>query len=123
MRLISWYELMESSSRLHTSRRRDARPPSQRIGDPAPEDQRDDAHVVQIFIGNDPGFRAEVIPTRMHEPGFYVRVSEPNDPEEVRRMWNRSDDDPVRQQSEIYRSTVDLFLFKIAVDHAHVYVE
>jgi hypothetical protein len=61
---VTWTELLEHCSRLHTTRRR----PS---GPRGTGELREDSAMLDVFLPD--GTPATVVPTRMHEPGFYVR--------------------------------------------------
>lgn len=57
---LTWAQLLDECSRLHTTRTR--RMPW--------GTKREDSRMIRIAID---GRRATVVPTRMHEPGFYFR--------------------------------------------------
>lgn len=61
--LLTWDELIEHCSRLHTGRRRPWGPGGGEL--------REDSQVLAVTICGQPG---EIVPTRMHEPGFYWRL-------------------------------------------------
>lgn len=69
--VVTWQDLLEECSRIHTTRTREVIP--------GWEEQREDSHMLDIFVGDVP---AVVVPTRMHEPGFYVRS-----PNASSEMW------------------------------------
>lgn len=60
---LTWPQIVEHCSRLHTTRTRPEGP----WGNAEP---REDSRMLDIIIDGTP---AVVVPTRMHEPGFYVR--------------------------------------------------
>lgn len=61
--VLSWDDLLDLCSRIHTTRTRPAWP-----GEDAP--MREDSQMIDVWID---GVKAQVVPTRMHEPGFYWR--------------------------------------------------
>lgn len=64
---LTWNELLDRSSRLHTTR-------TKNIGPAGTTLLHDDAQKLSVRLPD--GRSATVIPTRLHEPGFYV-VAEP----------------------------------------------
>lgn len=58
---MTWDELVDLCSRLHTKRQRRAYPS-------AP--MREASQMIDVLID---GLPAQIVPTRMHEPGFYLR--------------------------------------------------
>lgn len=65
---LTWDEIVEHCSRLHTTRRRRMFPEHLFPND---TEMREDSQVMPVIAD---GNRARVVPTRMHEPGFYVQV-------------------------------------------------
>lgn len=66
MTALAWDEIVEHCSRLHTTR--------QRPEGPWPDaEMREDSQMLAVVID---GRRATVVPTRIHEPGFYVRFED-----------------------------------------------
>jgi hypothetical protein len=63
---VSWFEIMEHCSRLHTTRRRPCGPWEG-------AELREDSQVLNVTIR---GRLARIVPTRMHEPGFYVSYAD-----------------------------------------------
>lgn len=62
---ITWDELLEECSRIHTTRIRTIKLGTGTFS-------REDAHKLAVRLPD--GRRATVVPTRLHEPGFYVRA-------------------------------------------------
>lgn len=65
---LSWAEIVDHCSRLHTTRTRPELPWDENSA------RREDSQMLDVLIDETP---ACVIPTRMHEPGFYVRSRTP----------------------------------------------
>lgn len=63
---LTWDEIVEHCSRLHTTRTRP-------VGPWEEAELREDAHMLDVWVGDRP---AVMVPTRMHEPGFYVRYED-----------------------------------------------
>lgn len=60
---LTWADVLNESSRVHTTRTREV------FGE-----KREDSRVMEVWIHADEQERpAVVVPTRMHEPGFYLR--------------------------------------------------
>lgn len=63
---LTWEELLDECSRIHTTRRRPEGPwPNAAL--------REDSQMLEVLIK---GVPARVVPTRMHEPGFYYWVGD-----------------------------------------------
>lgn len=63
--VLTWQELLDECSRVHTTRMR-----MMPWGELA-----EDSHMLDIWIATaDDPVPAVVVPTRLHEPGFYVRA-------------------------------------------------
>lgn len=62
---ITWNELLEECSRIHTTRTRTIQLSHDTF-------VREDAHKLAVRLPD--GRKATVVPTRLHEPGFYVRA-------------------------------------------------
>lgn len=63
---ISWHGIMEHCSRLHTSRRKP-------VGPWPDAEMREASAILAVTINGRP---VTIIPTRMHEPGFYWRCED-----------------------------------------------
>lgn len=47
-----------------------------------PDEMREDSQMLDIWLGDTP---AVIVPTRMHEPGFYVRYADQTPPNDIIR--------------------------------------
>lgn len=95
---LAWADLLDECSRLHTSRTRPEGPWENAA-------LREDAQMLDIWVSNFLGpepIPAVVVPTRMHEPGFYVRA-----PDGALKQW-------------ALRSPQDLEIFHRLVDAGYV---
>lgn len=79
---LTWDEIVEHCSRLHTTRTRRTLPAELFPDD---DELREDSQPLDVIAD---GWTATIVPTRMHEPGFYVRVK---DGSEFGALW-RSDE-------------------------------
>jgi hypothetical protein len=66
---VTWDEIVEHCSRLHTTRTR-------RIG-PWTDEMREASAVMEVEVAGSP---ARIVPTRMHEPGFYWWLKDEDGP-------------------------------------------
>lgn len=78
---LTWQTLLDECSRVHTTRTRPLLP--------GMDEQREDAQMMDVFIDDMP---AVVVPTRMHEPGFYVRS-----PNGENTYWNLRSEEQLEQ--------------------------
>lgn len=86
---LTWAEIVDHCSRLHTTRTRPLYPGA--------DEQAEGSQMLDIWVTHGRRLPAVVVPTRMHEPGFYVRCPNGYEPD---WMW-RSDDDLERFHSYV----------------------
>ena len=66
---MTWDEILDTCSRLHTTR--------QRPEGPWPDaEMREGSRMIDVTVQDRP---AQIVPTRMHEPGFYWRYMDEPD--------------------------------------------
>lgn len=97
---LTWDEIVDHCSRLHTTRRK----PRYRCDDDCTE-MREASEMLDVLIdtGGSRGISpAQIVPTQMHEPGFYWR-------------WMDGEFGPLR-------SPLDLRVLRDMVEGGHVYL-